>query len=83
MLFYPNLPKAVGSDFILKRIQGLAQLGARIGSAVGGGGDGGGGGGEHLHVFGHTHFGWDATIEGIRYIQAPVSYPHEWKQRPT
>jgi hypothetical protein len=36
-----------------------------------------------VHVFGHTHFGWDATLDGIRYIQAPVSYPHEWKQRPT
>ena len=35
-----------------------------------------------VHVFGHTHFGWDATIDGVRYIQAPVSYPHEWKQRP-
>ena len=35
-----------------------------------------------VHVFGHTHFGWDHTIDGIRYIQAPVSYPHEWKQRP-
>ena len=37
---------------------------------------------KHVHVFGHTHFGWDHTIDGIRYIQAPVSYPHEWKQRP-
>tara|TARA_B100000401_G_scaffold431995_1_gene368784 strand:- start:184 stop:528 length:345 start_codon:yes stop_codon:yes gene_type:complete len=35
-----------------------------------------------VHCFGHTHFGWDATIDGVRYIQAPVSYPHEWKQRP-
>jgi len=23
-----------------------------------------------VHVFGHTHFGWDATIEGVRYMQA-------------
>ena len=35
-----------------------------------------------MHVFGHTHFGWDHTLDGIRYIQAPVSYPNEWKQRP-
>ena len=21
---------------------------------------------EHVHVFGHTHFGWDHTIDGIR-----------------
>ena len=80
MLFYPNLPKAVGSDYILRRIQGLAEIGS---SAF----DGGGGGEkrrmrEHVHVFGHTHFGWDHTLDGIRYIQAPVSYPNEWKQRP-
>ena len=30
-----------------------------------------------LHVFGHTHFGWDATLRGVRYIQAPLSYPKE------
>lgn len=88
MLFYPNLPKAVGSDYILRRIQGLASLG----STSRGGGDGGDdetrrvaaavGRREHVHVFGHTHFGWDHVIDGIRYIQAPVSYPSEWKQRP-
>jgi hypothetical protein len=78
MLFYPNLPKAVGSDFILARIAPLATHGlsperkpeqnahAR----------------EHVHVFGHTHFGWDQTLDGVRYVQAPVSYPHEWRQRP-
>jgi hypothetical protein len=22
-----------------------------------------------MHVFGHTHFAWDATLEGIRYVQ--------------
>lgn len=27
-------------------------------------------------------YGLDHTIDGIRYIQAPVSYPNEWKQRP-
>ena len=93
-LFYPNLPKAVGSEYILRRIRGLAAEGGR--TAASGSGSGSGSGSEsvrgstsgaraareHVHVFGHTHFGWDHTIDGIRYIQAPVSYPHEWKQRP-
>ena len=32
-----------------------------------------------VHVFGHTHFGWDATFEddGVRYIQAALAYPTE------
>jgi hypothetical protein len=88
MLFYPNLPKAVGSDFILRRIETLRTHGLdEFGS-----GEGGVKVGvakarakaerEHLHVFGHTHFGWDQTLDGVRYVQAPVSYPHEWKQRP-
>ena len=79
MLFYPNLPKAVGSDFILARIAPLATHGLsperkaeqRESRAR-----------EHVHVFGHTHFGWDQTLDGVRYVQAPVSYPHEWRQRP-
>ena len=81
MLFYPNLPKAVGSDFILRRIRGLGAFGTEAGSeresdaplpSPR----------EHVHVFGHTHFGWDQTIDNVRYVQAAVSYPHEWKQRP-
>merc|ERR1712008_656284 len=36
-----------------------------------------------LHVFGHSHFGWDATLDdGVRYVQAALGYPNEWKQRP-
>jgi hypothetical protein len=88
MLFYPNLPKAVGSDFILRRIETLRTHGLdEFGS-----GEGGVKVGvakarakaerEHLHVFGHTHFGWDQTLDGVRYVQAPVSYPHEWNTRP-
>ena len=23
-----------------------------------------------MHIFGHTHFGWDATIDDIRYVHA-------------
>lgn len=80
MLFYPNLPKAVGSRFLQQRIQRLSapqehidtthtqqQQRKRR---------------QHLHVFGHTHFGWDQTIQGIRYIQAAVAYPREWQDRP-
>jgi hypothetical protein len=29
------------------------------------------------HVFGHTHFGWDAVHDGVRYVQAPLAYPKE------
>ena len=35
----------------------------------------------NLHVFGHTHFGWDATLDGVRYIQACLAYPPERRQR--
>lgn len=33
------------------------------------------------HVFGHTHFAWDATLEGTRFIQAPLCYPPERQHR--
>ena len=88
MLFYPNLPKAVGSDFILRRIETLRTHGLdEFGSGEGGVKVGVAKASakaerEHLHVFGHTHFGWDQTIDGVRYVQAPVSYPHEWNTRP-
>jgi hypothetical protein len=32
------------------------------------------------HVFGHTHFGWDAVHDGVRYVQAPLAYPKEQKK---
>ena len=36
-----------------------------------------------MHVFGHTHFGWDATLEdGIRYVQAALATPAERRRRP-
>lgn len=35
-----------------------------------------------MHIFGHTHFSWDATIEGVRYIQAPLCGPSERRRRP-
>lgn len=34
-----------------------------------------------LHVFGHTHFGWDATVDGVRYVQAALCYPQERSMR--
>ena len=60
-LFYPNLPKAVGSTFLRARVEALA---------------------PDCHVFGHTHFGWDATLDdGVRYLQAALAYPAEREQR--
>eukprot|EP00658_Telonema_sp_P-2_P014365 TRINITY_DN15466_c0_g1_i2.p1 TRINITY_DN15466_c0_g1~~TRINITY_DN15466_c0_g1_i2.p1 ORF type:complete len:277 (+),score=33.27 TRINITY_DN15466_c0_g1_i2:393-1223(+) len=38
--------------------------------------------GSNLHVFGHTHFGWDQTIGKTRFVQAALGYPSEWVQRP-
>jgi predicted phosphodiesterase len=35
-----------------------------------------------VHVFGHTHFGWDATIDGVRYVQAALATPAERAGRP-
>lgn len=34
-----------------------------------------------VHIFGHTHFAWDATIEEVRYIQAALAYPAERRTR--
>ena len=31
----------------------------------------------HVHVFGHTHFGYDMEIDGIRYLQAALATPQE------
>ncbi|EFN56980.1 hypothetical protein CHLNCDRAFT_21755 [Chlorella variabilis] len=33
------------------------------------------------HVFGHTHFSWDAEVEGVRYVQWPLGYPQEHARR--
>lgn len=34
-----------------------------------------------VHIFGHTHFGWDAVHDGVRYIQAALAYPGERTNR--
>jgi len=36
-----------------------------------------------VHVFGHTHFGYDMVVDGVRYIQAALAYPVERTMRPT
>ena len=33
--------------------------------------------GPDAHIFGHTHFSWDATLGGIRYIQPCLAYSSE------
>ncbi|XP_004301208.1 PREDICTED: uncharacterized protein LOC101304101 [Fragaria vesca subsp. vesca] len=66
MLFYPKLPKIIGSDSLEVRIRSIHGV---KGSA------------SACHVFGHTHFCWDAVLDGIRYVQAPLAYPRERKRR--
>lgn len=66
MLFYPNLPKIIGSDSLEVRLRSI---------------HGTEGSGSACHVFGHTHFCWDAMLDGIRYVQAPLAYPRERKRR--
>ncbi|XP_048138696.1 LOW QUALITY PROTEIN: acyl-carrier-protein phosphodiesterase PptH-like [Rhodamnia argentea] len=66
MLFYPNLPKIIGSDCLEARLRSIH--GAKVS-------------GSACHVFGHTHFCWDAVLDGIRYVQAPLAYPRERKRR--
>jgi hypothetical protein len=34
-----------------------------------------------VHVFGHTHFGWDMELDGVRYMQAALAYPYERELR--
>lgn len=66
MLFYPNLPKIIGSDFLETRVRSIHGVE---------------GSNSACHVFGHTHFCWDAVLDGIRYIQAPLAYPRERQRR--
>lgn len=51
MLFYPKLPKIIGSDYLEVRIRSIHGIQ---------------GSGSACHVFGHTHFCWDAVLDGIR-----------------
>ncbi|CAI8593433.1 unnamed protein product [Vicia faba] len=68
MLFYPKLPKIIGSDPLEDRIRSIHGAQGREDASS-------------CHVFGHTHFCWDAVVDGIRYVQAPLAYPRERKRR--
>ena len=35
----------------------------------------------NMHVFGHTHFACDTTLDGVRYVQAALAYPEERESR--
>ena len=59
-LYYPHLPKAVGSAFLQRRVEALR---------------------PDVHVFGHTHFGWDGEVGGTRYVQPALAYPSERVRR--
>ncbi|GAB4819405.1 hypothetical protein N2152v2_006451 [Parachlorella kessleri] len=59
-LYYPHLPKAVGSLPLGRRVRQLQ---------------------PDIHIFGHTHFAWDQSIDGVRYIQAPLCSPAERQRR--
>ncbi|KAJ1295012.1 hypothetical protein BS78_01G190600 [Paspalum vaginatum] len=66
MLYYPYLPKVIGSDFLERRLRDIHSK-REDGAAC--------------HVFGHTHFCWDSMVDEIRYVQAPLAYPRERKRR--
>lgn len=66
MLLYPNFPTIIGSDFLEARIRSIH--GAK-------------GSERACHLFGHTHSGWDAILDSIRYTRAPLAYPRERKRR--
>ncbi|CAE7364106.1 unnamed protein product [Symbiodinium sp. CCMP2592] len=34
-----------------------------------------------LHLFGHTHFAWDQTLKGVRFLQAALGSPSERQTR--
>jgi hypothetical protein len=52
MLYYPYLPKVIGSDFLERRLRDI-HSNRKDGAAC--------------HVFGHTHFCWDSVVDEIRY----------------
>ena len=63
MLFYPNLPKVVGSDFLEARVRDIHGVEGNPFAC---------------HVFGHTHFCWDTMLDGVRlasfYLFSPLYF---------
>jgi len=57
MLFYPKLPKIIGSDSLEDRIRSIHGAQGRKDASS-------------CHVFGHTHFCWDAVVDGIRCVSS-------------
>eukprot|EP00388_Colpodella_angusta_P007907 GDKJ01021978.1.p1 GENE.GDKJ01021978.1~~GDKJ01021978.1.p1 ORF type:complete len:412 (+),score=50.84 GDKJ01021978.1:142-1377(+) len=62
-LFFHELAKACGSDFLKERVKSIS---------------------PQMHIFGHTHFGWDSytqEIKDTRFVQACLGYPKERERR--
>ena len=74
--FLPRIELAPEKRFLvyppLMQALGSAPLGRRLDALR-----------PEVHVFGHSHFGWDATLDdGIRYVQAALATPVERQRRP-
>lgn len=54
----------------LAKAAGSAPLGARVAAL-----------GPDIHGFGHSHFAWDASVGGTRFLQAPLGAPAERRRR--
>lgn len=50
----------------LPKASGSAYLGARVAELA-----------SDVHCFGHTHFAWDMSLDGTRYVQAALANPSE------
>ncbi|KAK2655719.1 hypothetical protein Ddye_008771 [Dipteronia dyeriana] len=60
--FIQTSQRLFGSDWLENRVRSI-HVGEGSASAC--------------HVFGHTRFCWDAVLDGIGYVQAPLAYPRE------
>ena len=87
-LVYPSLAKAVGSRPLMERVEALQPAVHVFGHVCSSPRR------SLYRAFHHsrspaprplalsqTHFGWDATLDGVRYLQAPLSYPEERRAR--
>lgn len=72
MLFYPNLSQASGSLYLEARVNAIkSRVESHDDGEV-----------RLAHVFGHTHFGWHAELDGIYFVQCALATPREWIKRP-